>query len=126
MAANGPDGRLVPVEAAKNRVTLLRKVAGVVLLLLVAPAAFVEIRSTLGYNGAVERLCERLPSADESPLYPPEAEDLIGKSPDGAAEKEGRLDRVTYTWHGLIRRHRLMAYFTRSEKPALVRIRYVP
>jgi hypothetical protein len=46
---------------------------------------------------------------------------MIGKLPDGSPQDEDMLQKVTYTWRGLLRKYTVKAYYTRDKEPHLIR-----
>jgi hypothetical protein len=120
--AAGPDVPIRPEPPRRKGVSPARHLVGLIVLGVVGVAGFVEVRNMLGFNEAVRQLDKHLGNENEELLLRPDAEKLIGIAPDGPPEPAGNEDKVTYTWHGLIKQHRLTAYYTRVGKPALLRI----
>jgi hypothetical protein len=109
----------------KKKISPLRNVIGVVLLVTFATVAVLEFQANRGYNAAMNALVAKMPSdedADAGLLPMVEAEKLIGKPADGPAVKEANLLKKTYTWRGAVRTHKLVAFYSVGDPSGLVRI----
>ena len=113
----------------KAKVSPVRNVIGLVLLVVIGTTAIVELTTVQRYNSVVSAVRKRLPKDSSDPLakFPErpsrsEAEKIIGRSADGPLVDAGPEKSTTYTWRGLIRTHVLTAYYTTDEKPALIRV----
>ena len=117
-------------EAKKTaKVSPARNVISLVLLVVVGTTAIVELTTLQRYNSVVSALKKRLPKDNNDPLTKvaerpsrAESEKIIGRAADGPLAVAGSEKFTTYTWHGLIRKHVLTAFYTTDEKPALIRI----
>lgn len=109
----------------KAKVSPARNIIGLVLLIVCAAAAAVEILATRGYNAAVAHLEKIIPqdSTDPTAKKVPRAdvERLIGKAPSGELKKlGGGEEEALYVWQGL-RRHAVKAYYESQAPENIIR-----
>jgi hypothetical protein len=98
------------------KVSPLRNLIGLVVLLAVITVGVVEVMANMGFNNAVNALNGKLKDVELGPSQP-EVEKLMGKTPDGPGVREGSESRVRYTWRGVFRSYSLVAYYTTGENP---------
>jgi hypothetical protein len=109
--------------APKKGVSPARNIIGLVVLLALAVVAWLEYSANFGYNGAVKALDARTQDEDKGLMEVQEAENLLGKSPDGPGievSDSGRaFTKKTYTWRALLRPKTLSAFYTKETTPHL-------
>ena len=107
----------------KKKVPLLRNAIGLVVLVTVIVVGVFEYLAKSGYNSAANALNERMQDEEKDLLAEQEAENLLGKSPDGPGSdfRDGYRDFTmkTYTWRGLLKSYTLTAFYTKSVIPVL-------
>jgi hypothetical protein len=113
----------VNAGSGKKPISPARHAVGFVVLIAAIVWCWFEYSAISGYNAAVNALDTRL--RDENKALPalPDAETLLGKSPDGPGSEvtEGHqtFTKKTYTWRGVVKSHTLTAYYTKEREPAL-------
>jgi hypothetical protein len=119
----------VGAAKVKPKVSPMRNLIGVILLVVFSCAAFLEISSNRAYTSAITKLEARMPKdstdpSDKNGTLPSqvEVEKLIGKAPSGPLVKEGGEQKATYSWQGLRKKYLLKAYYTNEKAPNLIRI----
>jgi hypothetical protein len=108
----------------KTKVSPIRNVIGLILLVVLVTVAVLEFSANRGYTAAMNKLTASMPSEDDpkAELLPmTDAEKIIGKAADGPAVKEEGLMKKTYTWRGAVRSYKLAAYYSLGAPSALVR-----
>ena len=82
-----------------------------------------EYSAKSGFNRAVTALDTRIEDEDKGLATVPEAEQLLGKEPDGPAveftEGAWNFNKKTYTWKGLLKNYTLTAYYTKEQDSRL-------
>ncbi|HZW31975.1 MAG TPA: hypothetical protein VFF52_14790 [Isosphaeraceae bacterium] len=110
-------------DASKQPISPVRHAIGLVVLVAVLAIGWLEYSARRGYQTAVNALNERTQEEDKELMTVQEAENLLGKQPDGPptdAEDGGRVySKKTYTWHGLIRSYPLAAFYTKEKDARL-------
>jgi hypothetical protein len=108
----------------KTKVSPIRNVLGLILLVVLVTVAVLEFSANRGYTAAMNKLTASMPSEEDpkAELLPmTTAEKLIGKVADGPAVKEEGYMKKTYTWRGAVRSYKLAAFYSLGEPAALVR-----
>jgi len=107
----------------KKRVSPVRNVIGVVVLIAVLVAGWMQYSAKSGYNATVTALNERIKDEEKGLMSVQETEILLGKAPDGPGEdiKENNqsFTKKTYTWPGLLKSYTLTAFYTKGSQPGL-------
>jgi hypothetical protein len=102
--------------APKKRVSPARNIIGLLLLLALVAVVWLEYSAHFRYTGAVKALEARTQDEDKGLMDVPEAETLLGKSPDGPGIEITNNDltftKKTYTWRALLRPKTLTAFYT--------------
>ena len=118
----GGDGTLGPRTPPKTKakVSPMRNVIAVVVLVLCVGAAVVELRANQGYNNAVDKLSLK----NDAMPNQVEAEKIIGKRPDGPMipDETGNEQKASYSWQGLRGKYVLKVLYTKDKIPVVVRL----
>ena len=110
-----------PEGKPKKGVSTARNVIGVVLLAFFATFAGVEFNANRLAKSGAARLDARLAKDEETMLSLPQVNALLGKSPDAGPSLLDREQKLTYTWHGFVRKHGIVAYYNLENVPKLKR-----
>ncbi len=118
----------------KAKVSPVRNVVGIVLLVVFGGTAIVEFMAYRNHSTAVSTMQGMLPKAKQGlnvedpytdvPGRPPkdQVEKAIGLSAPAKLKDEGAERSATYNWRGLVRTHKLKAFYTRVDPPRLIRV----
>lgn len=109
-------------EKAKKAPSQVRSVVGLVLVIGLAAVAYLEYTANRGFNAAVVQLEKALDKEDAGLLSDRDVETMVGRSADGPGVKEASGVKMSYTWQGVFRKHRLTAYYNNELPPHLLRI----
>ena len=101
-------------SAPKKSVSPGRNIFGIILLLAVVLVGVFQYSQLFAFNSMVSKLEARANDESKNLMTVPEAEDLLGKSPDGPGvdyvQGPFNFTKKTYTWSGVIKSYTLTAY----------------
>src|SRR5262245_44083120 len=118
----GNEAAAVRPKKPKKPVSPVRTVVGLVLVVVLATVAYLEFTATRGYNEAVAQLEKALEKEDGGLLTDKDVEKMLGRAADGPAVKDATGSKVTYSWRGAFRTHRLGAIYNDDKTPHLLKI----
>jgi hypothetical protein len=115
MSAPGESDRTPPAKPVpKAKVSPVRNIVGLVLLIALVVVAFVEFQAVQQAKAACQKVNKRL-EAEESDLpTQKEIETMIGRKPDGPGTTEGDQVTLQYTWRGIFRKHTMTAVYRKT------------
>lgn len=111
----------------KAKVSPVRNIVGVVLLLAFSGTAAAEFLAYRSYTEAGEKLKKLIPATLEEPKADAantqeKVEKEIGLGTRAKLKNEVGERSATYNWRGVLRTHKIKAYYTVGDPPCLVRI----
>jgi hypothetical protein len=109
-------------EKEKKKVSLARNAIATLLLASFSTVAYMEWSANRQASAAFRKLNETLDKDNGELLSMKEAEDLIGRKPDGPAVEENGTLKVTYRWKGVFRQYPLIAIYKKQSPPKLLQI----
>lgn len=108
-------------EKAKKATSPVRTVVGLVLVVVLSGVAYIEFTNNQNFKAAVAALDVALEKEDAGLLSDQDVQSKVGRAPDGPAVKEAGGTKMSYTFQGVFKRHRIMAYYNNEAKPHLLR-----
>lgn len=105
--------------ASKAKVSPLRNVLALLVLIILVVIAVMEINANMSYNAASKKLDAAVKREEGDLLSQDDVEKMIGKKPDGPLVEEGGRLKAKYTWRGVFRTYGLTAEYRKGTKPAL-------
>jgi hypothetical protein len=118
----GNESPPVRPKKPKKPISPARTIIGLVLLVGLSAVAYLEFSANRGFNQAVKTLNDALDKDDAGLLSDKDVEGLIGKAADGPAVKDAEGTKLSYTWSGVIKKHRFTAFYNNEKTPRLLRI----
>jgi hypothetical protein len=122
MAARDEGTAPEPVKPGRKKVSLLRNLIAVLLLISLSAVAYREWDAHRQSSVAIHKLNQAMANEEGDLLSIQQVERLIGRGPDAPGVAEGQELKFTYTWRGVFRKYPLIAVYTRKSEPALLRI----
>jgi hypothetical protein len=108
---------------SKKKTSSARNGIGLVVLLALLVVGWFQYSAVLGYNAATKALDARTVDEEQGLLGMQEAENLLGKSPDGPGSdfQEGHrtFTMTKYTWWAPFKSFTLTAFYTKEKDPHL-------
>lgn len=100
---------------AKAKVSPLRNVLALLLLIALSVVAYMEWNANRQYNAASAKLDKALAKEEGDMLPQDEVEKMIGKKPDGPLVEEKGVMKARYTWRGVFKTHGITAEYRKGE-----------